>query len=117
MVGHIYARNDVRDKSQRRPHVFVNELKLYIDKLDGMITKAGSSATEKECEYFAEFKQNLFAGIDYYMALTRASSVNETESEGMRADVQALKDRLVERRPSADVGAALRNAVDAALAK
>jgi hypothetical protein len=35
----------------------------------------------------------------------------------MRADVQALKDRLVERRPSADVGAALRNAVDAALAK
>ena len=121
MVGHIYARNDVRDKSQRRPHVFVNELKLYIDKLDGMITKAGPSATEKECEYFAEFKQNLFAGIDYYMALTRVSSASasasETATERMRADLQAQKDRLVEGRRSPDLGAALRSGIDAALSK
>ena len=49
--------------------MFINELRLYIHYLKGLISKASIKITAKEAERFAEFRQNLMDGIEYYKTL------------------------------------------------
>ncbi len=63
MTDHIYGRTDII-KRPYRPHMFINELQLYIDYLIEQIGEAGQD--EKRMQYCLKFAENMLAGIEYY---------------------------------------------------
>lgn len=65
MVDHIYGRNNIAN-ALYRPHMFINELKLYVDYLKKQIKETASSLNEKQIRYFQKFQANLLAGIAFY---------------------------------------------------
>lgn len=67
MVRHIYGNTNVMTNSTR-PHVFVNELKLYVDYLQRDIEEAGEF-TAAQIKKWQLFKANLQEGIAYYQNL------------------------------------------------
>jgi len=67
MVRHIYGNSNVMT-TPNRPHVFVNELKLYVDYLQRDIEEA-SEFTAAQIKKWHLFKANLQEGIDYYKEL------------------------------------------------
>lgn len=69
MVEHIYGKINILNHNRPRPHVFINELRLYINYLKGLVLKASAKMTAKEAECFAEFRKNLMEGIEYYKTL------------------------------------------------
>jgi len=68
MVGHIYGRSNILNLLQR-PHVFINELKIYFDYLKDEVQKSTDSLSVKQTKYFSSFKSNLLSGIEYYKQL------------------------------------------------
>jgi len=75
MVGHIYGRNTVLN-SLKRPNMFINELKLYIDYLRNEVQKSYEEMNDKKVKYFTSFKNNLLEGIDYYKNLAHNINPN-----------------------------------------
>lgn len=68
MVDHIYGKKDILN-SLARPHMFINELNLYIDYLKKALKDLNLDV--KQEKYFNTFKKNLFAGIEYYKKLSQ----------------------------------------------
>ena len=68
MIGHIYGRISILNNVYR-PHVFINELVIYIDYLKDEIASFTSGATTNQCRYLQKFKSNLLTGITYYLEL------------------------------------------------
>lgn len=68
MTDHIYGRNHLLNNVER-PHMFVNELKMYIDYLKNDLQKITGPLTTKQVKYYTAFKQNLLSGIAYYQGL------------------------------------------------
>lgn len=103
MVGHIYGRINILN-STYRPHVFINELKMYIDYLKEEVEKNIDSLTDKQTKYFASFKSNLLQGIEYYKSLVPNMS-NEAEEfkNRMKEEIEAMKSTLVNFYFSAEV--------------
>jgi len=67
MVKHIYGNANVMH-NQNRPHVFVNELKLYVDYLKQELDHA-ADITAAQIKKWQLFKSNLLEGIAYYQDL------------------------------------------------
>jgi len=69
MVDYIYGRNhDLTNDT--RPHVFIAELRLYINFLAEQVAKdAGSLVDAKRKKYLNEFYKNMESGIAYYRQL------------------------------------------------
>ncbi len=68
MIDHIYGRVNVLNTTPR-PHMFIKELRMYIDYLKNDIEKTASEMTAQKIKYFVEFKNNLLEGIRYYKDL------------------------------------------------
>lgn len=68
MVGHIYGRKNLLNQVYR-PHMFVNELKIYINYLQTEIQKSLPEPSEKQKKYFKSFYDNLQQGIAYYRSI------------------------------------------------
>jgi hypothetical protein len=68
MVKHIYGSLDLL-QNIKRPHLFINELNLYIDYLQKEISAHVNSFTEKKQKYLVKFKNELEEGIAYYKQL------------------------------------------------
>jgi len=68
MVNHIYGRINLNNALER-PHMFVNELQLYIDYLKKQISESSLMVSDKQRKYFEKFKGNLQTGIEYYKSL------------------------------------------------
>jgi hypothetical protein len=68
MVDHIYGRTNLLNDLPR-PHVFINELNIYVDYLKNEINKCKLNFTTKQITYFNTFRNNLCLGIDYYAGL------------------------------------------------
>jgi hypothetical protein len=68
MSNHIYGRTNLLN-AVPRPHMFINELRLYIDYLKKDVEKSISTLTPRKTSYFNTFKENLLNGIEYYKAL------------------------------------------------
>ncbi|WP_205502965.1 hypothetical protein [Rufibacter psychrotolerans] len=68
MVDHIYGRFNALNQTYR-PHVFINELKLYIDYWKNKKAEQLETLTDKQAKYLQTFWQNLQAGISYYKAI------------------------------------------------
>jgi hypothetical protein len=68
MVSHIYGRKNILN-TLPRPHIFVNELLLYISYLKEAAGELNLNA--KRSKYLNSFKANLQEGITYYQKLAQ----------------------------------------------
>lgn len=68
MIDHIYGRLDLLNGIDR-PHMFVNELKLYVAHLADELTEGMRSGSEAGAEAFRNYRDNLLSGIGYYVGL------------------------------------------------
>lgn len=68
MVNNIYGRTNILN-SLKRPNLFLNELKMYVDYLKNEIDKNAQEFSLKKSKYLASFKDNLMEGIEYYKTL------------------------------------------------
>ena len=95
MVDHIYGRLNALN-SHYRPHMFVNELKMYIDYLKEEVQKNIDSLTDKQSKYFSSFKSNLLEGIEYYKELI-PKMANEAEDfkNRMGEEIETMKHNLL----------------------
>src|SRR3989338_829698 len=94
MVDHIYGRINLRN-STYRPHMFVKELKMYIDYLIKDVKKVAQEPTEKQKQYFTEFKNNLLNGIAYYQDLfPRIKNESEEFRAQMLKELKEFKGKL-----------------------
>lgn len=91
MVGHIYGRLSLLTNSER-PHMFVNELRIYVDYLRNELDKLALNLAPKQPKYYADFKQNLLAGIEYYRNL--AGEFMEAKRERFLDDLNAIRAEL-----------------------
>jgi len=68
MADHIYGKLDLL-REATRPHIFVNELRLYIDYFKKLTENALGGADAKQLKYIQKFKDQLTEGINYYNQL------------------------------------------------
>lgn len=79
MVGHIYGRISLLTQTNR-PHLFLKELKLYIDFLKAEIEKSAQGLASRTQDKFQKIKENLMKGIDYYQELAKDFISDQQES-------------------------------------
>lgn len=91
LVGHIYGRLSVLC-NRERPHMFIQELKLYVDHLCELIEKQSAGLLSRTPKQMEEFASNLMDGIRYYRALSR--QVVEEHRERFLTDLAAMQCRL-----------------------
>ena len=91
MVGHIYGRSNILN-ALYRPHMFINELKMYVDYLKKELDKNVNSMNEKQAKYFSCFKSNLLQGMEYYRNLL-PKMTNELDEfkKKMKEEIDALE--------------------------
>ena len=76
ITDHIYGRDSIL--GQARPHMFINELKLYVDYL--LELASARNPDTKQISYMQKFADNLLEGIRYYKGLSaRVSDANFTD--------------------------------------
>ena len=67
MVDHIYGRINLLRRAYR-PHMFVNELKIYISYLREQISKADLTES-KPVKYYRSFCQSMHEAVNYYSVI------------------------------------------------
>lgn len=93
MVDHIYGRNNILN-TVKRPHLFVNELKLYVDYLRVEVKNAIKANMQKQSSYFTTFKENLMKSIEYYMNLMPCLKLLEEAGREMQLQLLNLRGEL-----------------------
>ncbi len=68
MISHIYGKANLLISSDR-PHMFIRELKLYIDFLHDEMVRFSLNLSNRKQRYLVKFKENLLDGIEYYQRL------------------------------------------------
>ncbi|MFC1736949.1 hypothetical protein ACFL1X_12600 [Candidatus Hydrogenedentota bacterium] len=68
MIGHIYGRLSLLTNKER-PHMFIREIKLYLEYLRSEIQKHSLELSSQSPKYFSDFVENVSAGFDYYRSL------------------------------------------------
>lgn len=74
MLNHIYGKENILEDIQR-PHVFVKELKIYIDYLQNQIKETAQQITTKHKIQFGRFVDNLKEGVLYYQSILKKPSI------------------------------------------
>ncbi len=90
MVKHIYGGVNLLDKVQR-PHVFVNELNLYIDYLQTEVQLYFKNINDKKKKHLDAFKGQLEKGIAYYKDL-----FNELSNPNVLKELLVSENRLLD---------------------
>ncbi|TYR33893.1 hypothetical protein FXV77_16760 [Sphingobacterium phlebotomi] len=67
MIDHIYGRRPLSLKT--RPHLFVNELQLYVDYFKNLVKNGVDDV--KKLKVIQKFKDQLVQGIAYYRTITK----------------------------------------------
>ncbi len=91
MTDHIYGRLNILN-ARYRPHMFINELKLYVDYFKRLITETAANYNAKQDRYLEKFRNNLLKGIHYYKQLIRLFTYPEKTS----AELNAIEAELLE---------------------
>jgi hypothetical protein len=94
MTGHIYGKNDIISRNDR-PHMFINELKMYVDYFRNKIAINKSVTNPKAAAQLKTFRDNLMNGIDYYKNLF--GSIKEkfnVKTEQLNHDLDAVASDL-----------------------
>ncbi|MBL7922677.1 MAG: hypothetical protein JNL88_00620 [Bacteroidia bacterium] len=93
MTGHIYGKCSVI--ASDRPHLFLNELKLYFDYYAEKRDR--ENKTQKELQYLGNFRNNLLQGIRYYgNILPFIRHQNAGELERLRAGLHYYETSILE---------------------
>ena len=96
MVSHIYGRINILNSLQR-PHMFVNELKMYVDYLKKELDKNVSEISQKQKKYLADFQNNLIEGIEYYKNLVpKLKHDAEVQWDNFMLDLSNLESKVIE---------------------
>lgn len=90
MISHIYGKTNVIH-TNNRPHMFIKELKMYVDYFSNKVDEAKESFTFKHEKYLNTFQSNLNNGIEYYHNLF---SSFESNKEILLNDLNNLKSEL-----------------------
>ncbi len=90
MVDHIYGRAQV-GLSPDRPHMFLKELSLHVDRLKEEVQRRASGLATSTLESSLECKSNLLEGIAHYRAKAR-----EIVRRGQGAFLERLEDAQAE---------------------
>ena len=75
-----------------RYHMFITELRLYIQYLRDEFKKTSMGLMDRTSKYFAEFKQQLSDGIEYYQNLSKKLEFKERDK--FLRDLKELKEEL-----------------------
>lgn len=99
MVDHIYGRLNLLNPAVPRPHMFINELHLYVDYLKREMDKSIDTLNKKQIKYFETFRSNLLDGIDYYHKLIPSiyDSAEEFATEfrdKMKTELNQLQEKV-----------------------
>lgn len=82
MVKHIYGnKNIIPDE---RPHMFINELRMYIKYLQKEIEDFSGSLSNAQIKKWNTFKSNLLTGIEYYQNLFDQSGYFKNNNEKIK---------------------------------
>ena len=94
MVGHIYGRTSLLN-SLKRPHVFINELKLYVDYLKTELNRGIDDMNDKKVKYYNSFKNNLLEGVNYYKNLAKNVSPDfQSTLEELKTDLKYFENEI-----------------------
>ncbi len=89
MVNHIYGRANIMT-NKNRPHMFINELKLYVDYLVEQILESKNLEDDvKKKKSLTNYCENLYAGINYYKTLK-----NNNITEHFEVDLLKYEDEI-----------------------
>ena len=91
MAGHIYGRLSLMTNPER-PHMFIRELKLYIDNFRRETERYSLELSARAPKYFNEVRDNLLEGIEYYRRL--AGDFTEETRIKFLNDLETLRNEL-----------------------
>ncbi|GAB4138957.1 MAG: hypothetical protein Fur0015_10110 [Ignavibacteriales bacterium] len=91
MVDHIYGRGESL-VPKNRPHMFCQEVELYINYFEKLLKK--SSDDKAEIEYLKTFKENLDAGMDYILEIARGKRYYNENIDTISTFIQEQKKKL-----------------------
>ena len=97
MVDHIYGRTNVMERTDR-PNLFVKELGMYIEYLNGKIEETVKPFSDKQKKHFVTFQENLNKGVDYYKELFvkyKTQLEDSTSKNNLLADLEKMKLELI----------------------
>lgn len=93
MVRHIYGYDNVL-QDDRRPHLFINELKLYVDYFKNEIVEFSEEITKSQVKKWESFKGNLLKGITYYEELFTETNYFKPKLDSIFSDLKSFKLKL-----------------------
>jgi len=94
MTDHIYGRINLLKKDVYRPHMFINELELYVNYLEEQLQEL-SDLDNKTIKYYQNFCNNLLDGINYYKKVaTTAFNLNETSIKNMLNELNLAEKKV-----------------------
>ena len=93
MVRHIYGYDNVLP-DDRRPHLFINELKLYVDFFKNEIVEFSEEITKSQVKKWESFKGNLLKGIAYYEELFAETNHFKPKLDSIFSDLKSFKLKL-----------------------
>ncbi|WP_028122300.1 hypothetical protein [Epilithonimonas tenax] len=93
MVRHIYGYENVL-QDDRRPHLFINELKLYVDYFKNEIVEFSDEITKSDVKKWESFKGNLLKGIAYYEELFAETNHFKPKLDSIFSDLKSFKFKL-----------------------
>jgi hypothetical protein len=94
MVQHIYGNTSVLTGTNR-PHLFVKELKMYLDYLKNEIATVSAEITAPQIKKWNSFKNNLMQGIAYYEDLFSETSFFESTKNEILSQFDNYKIELI----------------------
>jgi len=93
MVRHIYGYENVLP-DERRPNVFINELKLYVDHLRNDIADFSEEITKSQVKKWESFKANLLKGIAYYEDLFAHTNYFRSKADSIFSDLRSYRSKI-----------------------
>ena len=93
MLRHIYGYENVLS-DDRRPHLFINELKLYVDYFKNEILEFSEEITKSQVKKWEIFKGNLLKGIAYYEELFAETNYFKPKLDSIFSDLKSFKLKL-----------------------
>jgi CRISPR/Cas system CMR subunit Cmr6 (Cas7 group RAMP superfamily) len=93
MVQHIYGSKSVL-RTATRPHMFVKELKMYIDYFRNEIENIAEGMTISQFKKWNTYKMNVLEGIEYYQNLFLSTSYFKNDKEKIKIQFDSYKSEL-----------------------
>ena len=91
MTDHIYGRGESL-VSEERPHMFCQEIELYVNYFEKLLGTMGSSLAE--INYLETFKENLEQGIEFILKFSERSAFPNENLKSIPEFVKVQQERL-----------------------